>query len=45
VEDAEKRTEIIQKKLRDVEVMPAPSGAQLSLDVVEAEEDAHARIG
>jgi DNA recombination protein RmuC len=37
VEDAEKRTEIIQKKLRDVEVMPAPSGAQLSLDAVEEE--------
>jgi DNA recombination protein RmuC len=45
VEDAEKRTEIIQKKLRDVEVLPAPSGAQLSLDAVEAEEDAHAHIG
>ena len=37
VEDAEKRTQAIEKKLRDVEVLPAPSGAQLSLEAAEQE--------
>ena len=38
VEDAEKRTQVIEKKLRDVEVLPVPSGAQLSLEAGEDEE-------
>jgi DNA recombination protein RmuC len=38
VEDAEKKTQAIEKKLRDVEVLPAPSGAQLPLDAA-ADED------
>jgi DNA recombination protein RmuC len=38
VEDAEQRTRAIEKKLRDVEVLPAPSGAQLSLDALEADD-------
>ena len=38
VEDAEKRTQVIEKKLRDVEVLPVPSGAQLSLGAAEGEE-------
>ena len=35
---AEKKTQAIEKKLRDVEVLPAPSGAQLPLDAA-ADED------
>jgi DNA recombination protein RmuC len=38
VEEAETRTRVIEKKLRDVEVLPAPSGAQLSLDAADAED-------
>jgi len=38
VEDAEKRTQVIEKKLRDVETLPVPSGAQLSLEAGEDEE-------
>jgi len=38
VEDAEKRTQVIEKKLRDVEVLPAPSGAQLPLEAPQNEE-------
>lgn len=43
VEDAEQRTRAIEKKLRDVEALPAPSGAQLSLDAVEAEDEVETR--
>jgi DNA recombination protein RmuC len=38
VEKAEQRTRAIEKKLRDVEVLPAPSGAQLPLGAADAEE-------
>ena len=38
VEKAEQRTRVIEKKLRDVEVLPAPSGAQLPLGAADAEE-------
>jgi len=37
VEEAEKRTQVIEKKLRDVEVLPAPSGAQLALEAPQDE--------
>jgi DNA recombination protein RmuC len=40
VEDATTRTRAIEKKLRDVEVLPAPSGAQLTLDAAGAAEEA-----
>ncbi len=40
VEEAETRTRMIEKKLRDVEVLPAPSGAQLTLEPGEAAEAA-----
>ena len=39
VEDAEKKTQAIERKLRDVEVLPAPSGAQLPLDAAAAEDE------
>jgi len=42
VEKAELRTRVIEKTLRDVEALPAPSGAQLALDVAEAEAEAEA---
>jgi DNA recombination protein RmuC len=44
VEDAEQRTRVIEKKLRDVEVLPAPSGAQLPLDAAGAEDEAGTRV-
>ncbi len=40
VEEAETRTRMIEKKLRDVEVLPAPSGAQLTLEPGEEERSA-----
>jgi DNA recombination protein RmuC len=43
VEDAEQRTRVIEKKLRDVETLPAPSGAQLSLDAVAEEDEVETR--
>jgi DNA recombination protein RmuC len=43
VEEAETRTRVIEKKLRDVEVLPAPSGAQLPLDVADAENEVETR--
>ncbi len=39
VEEAETRTRVIEKKLHDVEILPAPSGAQLPLDAADAEDD------
>ena len=39
VEKAEQRTRVIEKKLRDVEVLPAPSGAQLPLEAAAAEDE------
>jgi DNA recombination protein RmuC len=38
VEDAERKTQAIEKKLRDVEVLAAPPGAQLPLNAAEPEE-------